>query len=234
MKKHFRTYFLAWLLALVLFNAVVFILPARIGNYHKFGGAFWSGYAFITAAFLLQLFCSWIYSREERSEHRFLNLPLIRLSYGALMLTLIVGAVCMAVPNLPNWLGSIICLVILALYVFALIKSAAASDMVEEVGQKTMDRTSRMRALILEAQNITAKAKTPAARAEAKRVYEALRYSDPVSSKAVEEIEVQISEKLSAFGEAVDTGETEKIKAVADGVICLIKGRNEKCKKEKI
>ena len=65
-------------------------------------------------------------------------------------------------------------------------------------------------------------------------MYEALCYSDPVSSEAVEEIEVQISEKLSAFGEAVDTGETEKIKAVADGVICLIKCRNEKCKKEKI
>ena len=55
MKKSFKTYAIAWAVMFVLFNVICFVTPNETEEYIKFGGAFWSGYAFIIIAFIGQL-----------------------------------------------------------------------------------------------------------------------------------------------------------------------------------
>ena len=63
-----------------------------------------------------------------------------------------------------------------------------------------------------------------------KKVYEAIRYSDPMSNSALSGIEGEISLRFHALSEAVKTNELEKAKKSADELIILVGDRNSKCK----
>ena len=75
-----------------------------------------------------------------------------------------------------------------------------------------------------------ASAKSDAAKAECKKVYEAIRYSDPMSNDALASIEGQISIKFEALSAAVGADDIEKVSELANEVIILIGNRNGKCK----
>ena len=130
MKKGFRYYAAAWALLLVLFNLFAFASPRFVGEYDKFGGAFWAGYVGITVAFVGQLVCAYFALKAENAQKLFYRLPLVTVSYTGLVLTLVCGGLCMAVPDLPNWVGALVCLLILVFCALALIKAAAAAELV--------------------------------------------------------------------------------------------------------
>lgn len=230
MKKYFKYYALGWLIALALFNVIVFVTPNEIAGQSKFSGAFWVGYIFITLAFIGQLGCSWFFFREGRREKVFLNIPVISISYTALIVTLIVGALCMVIPGLPYWVGIVACLAVLAFYAVSIIKARAAADAVEEVGQKVHTQTLFIRSLTADAEDLLARAKSDAAKAEAKKVYEAVRYSDPMSNEALCVVEGQITTKFADFSAAVEADEAETVKATGEELLILIGDRNRKCK----
>ena len=75
----------------------------------------------------------------------------------------------------------------------------------------------------MEAEKLMARAKTPEAKVTCKKVYEAVRYSDPRSSDGLDEIERKIEAQFSAF---TNTASEE----VAEELLLLIGERNRKCK----
>ena len=54
----------------------------------KFVGAFWTGYIFITLAFIGQLVCSYFALKAESLQKMFYNIPLITISYTGLIVML--------------------------------------------------------------------------------------------------------------------------------------------------
>lgn len=228
MKKGFKTYIAAWAILLALFNIICFATPTEIAGMTKFGGAFWAGYVFITLAFIGQLACAYFALKAENMKKLFYKLPLITVSYTGLILTVIFGAVCMAIPGLPNWVGIIVCAVILAFTAIAIIKAKAAGDIVAETDEKVKVQTSFIRNLTADAEGLISRAQTAEAKETCKKVYEALRYSDPMSSEGLAEIEAEISKKLSAYAAAVKSGENAS--ELADELLSLIGDRNRMCK----
>ena len=228
MKKGFKTYIAAWAILLALFNIICFATPTEIAGMTKFGGAFWAGYVFITLAFIGQLACAYFALKAENMKKLFYKLPLITVSYTGFILTVIFGAVCMAIPGLPNWVGIIVCAVILAFTAIAIIKAKAAGDIVAETDEKVKVQTSFIRNLTADAEGLISRAQTAEAKETCKKVYEALRYSDPMSSEGLAEIEAEISKKLSAYAAAVKSGENAS--ELADELLSLIGDRNRMCK----
>ena len=112
--KRIRTYAVIWAILFALFNVICFVAPNEIAGANNFVGAFWNGYIFITLAFIGQLVCSYFALKAESLQKMFYNIPLITISYTGLIVMLIVGALAMAIPNLPNWIGIIVCLAVLA------------------------------------------------------------------------------------------------------------------------
>ena len=110
MNKKFKYYALIWAILLAVFNVICFVTPSEAAGMSKFGGAFWAGYIFITLAFIGQLVCAYFALKTDDKTKLFYNIPIIRVSYTGLILTLVFGALCMAIPNLPNWVGIIVCL----------------------------------------------------------------------------------------------------------------------------
>lgn len=229
MKKGFRYYAAAWALLFVLFNLLAFASPRFVGEYDKFGGAFWAGYIGIAVAFVGQLVCAYFALKAENAQKLFYRLPLVTVSYTGLVLTLVCGVLCMAVPDLPNWVGALVCLLILVFCALALLKAAAAAELVAGVDEKVRTQTQFIKNLTVDAEALCAHAQSDEAKAACKKVYEAIRYSDPMSVPALADIESQIALKFNAFSTAVTNG-TDNISAFADELVIFIEDRNKKCR----
>ncbi len=229
MNKKFKYYALLWAILLAAFNVICFVTPSEAMGLSKFGGAFWAGYIFITLAFIGQLVCAYIALNTNSKTKLFYNIPIIRVSYTGLILTLVFGALCMAIPDLPNWVGIIVCLLILAFTAIAVIKAKAASDVVENIDKKVKVQTFFIKSLTIDAETILARATTPEAKEACKKVYEAVRYSDPMSNDALTGVESQITLKFNEFATAV-TSNADIISTIADEIVVLIADRNKKCK----
>lgn len=93
-------------------------------------------YQSICQMFIAQLACSILFFKQDSKEKRFLNIPVISLSYTALIVSIIVGAVAMVVPFIPYWVGIILDVLIVAFYAIAIISSKAAADTIENIDNK--------------------------------------------------------------------------------------------------
>ena len=229
MNKKFKVYALIWAILLAVFNVICFVTPNEAAGMNKFGGAFWAGYVFITIAFIGQLVCAYIALKTDDNTKLFYNIPIIRVSYIGLILTVIVGAICMAIPNLPNWVGIIVCMLILAFTAIAVVKAKAASDIVEKIDNKVKAKMFFIKSLAVDAESLVARAKTAEAKAACNKVFEAVRYSDPMSNDALAGVESQITLKFNELANAVNDG-ADNVESIADEFVVLIGDRNKKCK----
>ena len=231
MSKTFRNYTIVWAVMLAMFNVVAFVTPNEVAGISKFDGAFWAGYIFITIAFIGQLAVAYYAFRvQETAQKFFYRVPLVTISWSGLILILVIGSLCMIIPGMPNWLGVIICFTILGFNAIALAKADTAVELVAQVDEKIKNQTFFVRSLTIDAESLLARAKTDLAKAECKKVYEAIRYSDPMSHSALAYTESEITIKFTKLTEAVGAGNDEAVAALAGEVVILVGDRNKKCK----
>ena len=230
MIRIFKFYAICWTVSLILFNVICFVTPNEVAGISKFGGAFWVGYIFITIAFIGQLACAYITFSEDSLKKLFYNLPLITISYTGLILTIIFGALCMATPYMPEWVGIIACMLVLAFNVVAVLKASAAATIVAEVDEQVIAKRLFIKSLAVDADNLVNRAKSDAIKADCKKVYEAIKYSDPVSSEGLSVIEAKITVKMEGLSKAVDKGNVEATRTASVEIITMIKERNSQCK----
>ena len=110
----------------------------------------------------------------------------------------------------------------------SVIKAKAAADIVSDTDDKIKTQTLFIKSLTVDAEGLISRAKSEAVKAECKKVYEAIRYSDPMSSDALTGIESQITLKFNEFSNAVTSG-TDNIETLANEVVILVGDRNKKC-----
>ena len=230
MKQTFRFFAAIWAICLALFNVVVFVTPNEVAGMNKFGDAFWVGYIFITIAFLGQLVCAFFAFKPDRNQEVLYNIPLVTISYTGLIVMLIVGTACMIIPNVPNWIGIIACIVVLAVTAIAILKASYAASVVSDIDERVKTRTAFIKMLSVDAEQLMNTARSAELKSFAKKVYEAVRYSDPMSNVALVEVEEKIQKGYAAFENAVNTEDLELAAASADELIALIDIRNKKCK----
>ena len=135
----------------------------------------------------------------------------------------------MAIPNLPSWVGIIVCFIVLAFMLFSLIKAETASDIVSDIDTKVKTQTQFIKFITVDAENLISSATTQENRKYCKNVYEAFRYSDPISNDAFIDVENKISSKFVEFSNAVKNND-DRIKTISDELLLLINERNKKCK----
>lgn len=237
MNKKIKIYAACWAVLLALFNVICFVTPDSASGMNKFGGAFWAGYIFITVAFIGQLACAYVALKAENAQKLFYRLPLITASYSGLVLTMIAGALCMVIPDLPNWAGIIVCAVILAFNVLALIKASAAATAVSAADDKIKAKTYFIKSITAEAEVLLSAAKNKADKDLCEKAYEAIRYSDPTSVCELAVTEQKIAEKFEEFKKAITSDNGANVAPagkpaaeLCDELLLLIKERNVKCK----
>lgn len=230
MKKNFKFYIIIWAIFLVLYNLTVFLIkPVVPGYVINYDARFWISWGVIIATFIGQLLCSKVAFDSKNNEKLFLNIPLITQSYTALVVATIAGTALMLIPDCPAWIASIVCAAVLGLSVISVIKAKVAADIVSETDDKIKAQTSFIKTLIVDAESLMSRAQNEIAKSAAKKVYEAVRYSDPMSNDGLSRIESEIAIKFNQFAEAI-TANSDDIATIADELIVLITDKNKRCK----
>lgn len=229
MKRIFKFYSIIWGVLFVLFNIISFASAGWAGA-EKYTSSFWIGYIFITLCFIGQITCTHFALKDNNMKKTFYNISLITTSYTGLLLSFIFGGLCMIISPLPYWIGMILCAVVLVLNVIAVIKAAVAIDMVSGIDDKMKTKTFFIKTLTVDTESLMSRAKSDDIRAECKKVYEAVRYSDPMSSEALASIESEIMAKFAKLSEAVTADDFERTSSFTDEMIILLRDRNKKCK----
>ena len=229
MKKVFKFYSVIWAILLALFNVISFVSVGWAGI-SKYTPSFWIGYAFITLSFIGQIVCAYFALKDNDIKKTFYNVSLIAASYTGLILSFVFGGLCMLLSPLPYWVGIILCTIILGFNVIAVVKATVAIDIVGGIDEKVKEKTLFIKSLTVDAETLMSRAKSEAVKAECKKVYEAVRYSDPMSNDAFASVESDITIKFSKFSEAVVSEDSEAVVTLAEEIIILLGDRNKKCK----
>ncbi len=230
MKKNFRFYIIIWAIFLALYNLTVFLVKPVIPGYViNYDARFWISWGVIITTYIGQLFCSKLAFDSKNNEKLFLNIPLITQSYTALVVATIAGTVLMIIPDCPTWIAAIVCAAVLGLSVISVIKAKVAADIVSETDDKVKAQTSFIKTLIVDAESLMSRAQNETAKSVAKKVYEAVRYSDPMSNDGLSGIESEIAIKFNQFAGLI-TSNSDDIASIADELIVLITDRNKRCK----
>ena len=222
MKRNFKSYALIWAIMLAAFNAVVFLVRPVIPGYAvNYDARFWIAWGFILAAFTGNLVCAYFAFKAQ---------SLITVSYAGLIVMPVLGGALMLIPGCPAWIAAVVCLIAAAVTAAAVVRADWAGKAADAVEEKVKAQTAFIKTATLDAQNIANRAKSPAISAACQRVYEALRYSDPMSSEALSAEEAKIAAKIEELSAAVNNADEETAGATADETVLLIKERNNKCR----
>lgn len=251
--KKFLIYAVAWLVIFAMFCAITFIIPdffkktetsyepvydengtlietkeveKVIASRYK-SPVFWVAFVLAILSFIGQLACAFFALGEEKS---FFGLPLIYTSAGALIATAIICSICMVVYKWLGWFGIIVCILTFGFSAISVIGAKMAGSSVSEVDKKIKTKTMYIKMLTADAQTTVAKAESDEMKKIATKVYEAVRYSDPMSDPALQAVEEKITEKFGEFDSAVAGGDVEAAEATSKALIILITERNTKCK----
>lgn len=229
MKKVFKFYFTVWAVLLALFNVISFVSVGWAGT-PKYTPSFWIGYVFITLSFIGQIVCAYFALKDSDIKKTFYNVSLISTSYTGLILSFVFGGLCMIISLLPYWVGIILCAIVLAFNIIAVVKASAVIDIVGEIDNKVETKIFFIKSLTVDAESLISRAKSENIKAECKKVYEAVRYSDPMSNGTLASIESKITITFAKLSEAVVSEDSEKVMTLAGEIIILLGDRNKKCK----
>ena len=229
MKKVFKFYSVIWAVLLALFNVISFVSVGWAGI-SKYTPSFWIGYAFITLSFIGQIVCAYFALKDNDIKKTFYNVSLIAASYTGLILSFVFGGLCMIISLLPYWVGILLCAIVLGINVIAIIKASAVVDIVSSIDEKAKESTFFIKSLTVDAESLMSRAKSETIKAECKKVYEAVRYSDPMSNSALSSIESEIIITFAKLSEAVVDDNFETVSGFTSEIIILLGDRNKKCK----
>lgn len=229
MKKVFKNYLVIWAILFILFNVIAFVSVGWSGQ-EKYTASFWIGYVFITVAFIGQLICTNFALKEGDIKKAFYNVSLLTTSYMGLILSFIIGGLCMLISPLPYWAGMILCAVVLAGNAVSVVKAFTAVDLVSSVDNKIKTQTFFIKSLTVDAESLMKRAKSETIKTECKKIYESVRYSDPMSNEALSYIEGEITIKFAKLSEVVAEENIDLVTELVREIVILLEDRNKKCK----
>lgn len=229
MKKLFKNYAIVWFILFSVFNAVAFAIPAW-PTLEKYTPSFWIGYVFTIISLLGNLYCAWLALGEGNAKKVFYNIPLIKISFGSLVATFVVGGFFIAFSPLPYFIGAIICPIILIFNLVSILKAKLAAETISAIDEKVERKTSFIRTITVDANTLVDMTKDVEIKACCKKVYEGFRYSDPMSSEALVGVEENIHSSFEALKAAALKGEVEDVKTKTEELLVLIANRNNLCK----
>lgn len=214
---------------LVVYNVLAFALP-----FPK-TAVFAVSYLFTMIAILAQIYViRTAFYRGEGVKSKFYGFPIAKLGVIYLAVQLIAGLVFMALGLIvPVWLPLALYVVLLGVAAAGFVAADAARDEVVRQEVKLEKDVSRMREFQAKGRALVALNQVSEAARPLEKLAENLRFSDPVSSEALTEIEDQLAECLAQLQEAVSAQKTEQILSVCQEAEHILAERNQLCKLSK-
>lgn len=225
MKKNAKRAYIILGIAFVLFNVIAFAVPTAKTS------TFWIAYVFTAVAFALQI-RTWntVFKANDILKSKFLGIPIIHVSIVYLSFQLIAFAVFMVFTVIPSWIAVIICAMILGISAICLISADAARDEIARVEEKVNQKVFYIRELQADVELLAEQEQNPETKIALKKLAEKIRYSDPMSHGALQNVENRISEKYNELEFKIKANNVESALEICKEIDVLFVERNKKCK----
>lgn len=223
-----KGYCCIWGILMGVFFFAALLIPSEVGEWSKKDSAFWAAVIMMMLVMLGNLLCSLQLFQKASKEQMFLRLPIFYVSYVALLVTFVLETVCVVIPSAQNWAGFLLGFIILIFYSLGVGKAIGAARLIEKCEEKTQKKIAFMKTLQTEAELLYRQAGEEE-KEVAKKVFEAIRYSDPCSDARLDEVEAKLYVSYQKFQASVKE-KNEESDRFAQEFLELLKERNAKCK----
>lgn len=206
-------------ISFVLLSVLVFALPMEKT------ATFWLAYAFTAVAFGAQILI-WrlALGRENSLKSRFLGYPILHVARVYLIVQSIACVVFALFSGLPLRIAVVVCIFIAGISALCLLTTEVAKSEVERVEAKVQKKVFYIRSLQVDAELLAEGEKEPEVKAALAVLAEKIRYSDPMSSPQLAELEGRILSKMEEMKTAQN-----KLPLITE-LAALLDERNKKCK----
>lgn len=197
--------------------------------------AYWLSFAFTVIAFAAQLYVFKISFRNgESTRSKFYGFPIARIGVVYLAVQLVLGLLVMALAKwIPAWAGAVVFVVVLAVAAVGCIAADMMRDEVERQDVQLKKDVSAMRAMQSKANALVNQCDAPELKNELEKLAEDFRFSDPVSSEALADIEASLSACLDELQRSLTDGDMESAAVLCRRAKAALSERNRLCKLNK-
>lgn len=217
------------LIVLVVFNVLAFAVPFEKTS------VFWLSYAFSMIAILFQTaFFIKGFENGKTLKSKLYKFPIIRISviYLALQLTISFIAMIFA-AYIPLWLVFIVYVLIVAAASVGLIATTAMSEELEKQDVVLEKNVSNMRNLQSKSRYIAKQCLNTSAKEATEKLADLFKYSDPVSSGSITELENELSIYLDEIQSTITDEDYSCTIAFCQKAEIMLAERNRLCKLNK-
>ena len=219
MKKNSTKGYVILGILFVLISIIAFAVPTVKT------ATFWIAYVFTAAAFAAQIVI-WktALGKEGTLKSKFLGFPVVHIGIVYAVLQVIAFAVFMFVPTLPTWSAIVVCSVIAGISAVCMISADAGRDEIERVEAKVQKKVFYIRELQADIELLADNETNADVKTALTQLAEKIRFSDPMSSEQLADLEDKISTKI----EELKT--TSSQLEIITELNSLLDERNKKCK----
>ena len=212
-------------IVLVIYLLVVFLIPFEQGD------IFWLSFGTTLTAFVLigAVVYSAVTSRPD-ARSKFYGFPMVRIAliYGAAQL--VISLAFMALGWwIELWIAILVYALVLGGALICLISAGSVVDHIHQQDDQQKRDTTLMRSLQSKANQLLSMSDVQ----ELKKFAEELRYSDPVSSPALQEVERDLTAAVDELQAAVTDGDAESVTTLSRKATAILLERNRLCKLHK-
>lgn len=225
MKKNFTRSAICLGVLLLLYILLAFLIP-----FPK-TAVFWLSFGFTLVAFAVTGWALYTaFLKKPGSTSRFYGFPIARIGviYGGGQL--VCGLVFMALGKwIPTWLAVLVYAAMLGAAAIGLMGAETVVDTIQNQDQTLKQDVRFMRELQSKVNQMAAQCSLP----EVKQFCENIRYSDPVSSETLAEIDLDLSAAVDNLQSAIVDGDNIAIRQLAQKADNILSERNRLCKLNK-
>ena len=222
MKKDTIRWIIGLAVLLILYILIAFLIP------FVHTATFWGSFLFTLVAFGVMgasFYIAFIKNPDARS--RFYGFPIAKIGviYGGVQL--IAGLIFMALAAYaPAWAAVLVYAIALGAAVIGLISAETVVEEIRIQDSKLKKDVALMRTLQSKVHQMTMQSED----ASIKALAEEFRYSDPVSSAALAEIEAKLTAAVDELQSAIDSGDRDTVKQQIRKASGILSERNRLCK----
>lgn len=227
MNKSFKVYpLIVFIAILAAINVIYFLVPIP-----KITASPWIAYGFTMFSVLFT--CGTLYFsffKNEPVKSKAYGFPVFRCAQIYMVFQVVFFAVvCLFSLAIPDWVTLIVCILALIFALIGVLSAETARTIINNQEQRDAVATAQNTYFRLDAAALLNKCTDPAVKPELEKLADDIRYSDPVSTPALNDVESYISNQMRALDMQLNSNSEIELKLIAD-IRRAIADRNQRCK----
>ena len=218
------------LIVAAIYNVIYFAVPWKreLNN-----AAFWVTYGCTWFALVFAGIVTGIAFGKKDLKSRVFGIPIFYVGYCLLVLQLVIDFVVMGVGSwytIEFWIPLIIEVLVFGVGTISVIARTAYRDEIDKIEAKTEPKKAFIKEFRIEVDALVASNGIDVIKSDLESLAEKVRYTDPISSSAVSEVEDQLVNEFELLQKAISDGEADKAKNQISKISNLLDERKARLK----